>query len=399
MYLTDEIMENTKQIKPLPFGIYFGFIALLSLVGIVDSAYLSISHFRVYTDIDYRSFCAISKAINCDTVSQSSYSVLWGVPVPIWGVLGYGAVIVLLINAWRHRNAHQKPLWPSLFFVSLAYAINSIVLAVVSSAIIHSHCIMCILSHAVNFGLLFGTWIINRRFGNANLFSGLRQDFRLYRLNWRAWGAGATAFWVIAGSMIVFFPDYWKMDLETSGVELKTGTTDEGYPWIGAENPNFVITEFSDYQCFQCRKMHHFLRQLVSRHPTRIRLVHRHFPMDNEYNPLVIEPFHTGSGKMAIIALFAQAMDKFWEVNDLLFDLGKKKMDFNTVTIAENMGVSSGQVVAALKDTYLRLRLKHDIAVGMDLGVTGTPGFVIDGEVYIGTIPKAVLEKIISDNE
>ncbi|MBU3949567.1 MAG: hypothetical protein KJ826_15285 [Proteobacteria bacterium] len=43
----------------------------------------------MYTDIGYESFCAISKAINCDTVSQSPYSVFLGVPLAIWGVAGY----------------------------------------------------------------------------------------------------------------------------------------------------------------------------------------------------------------------------------------------------------------------------------------------------------------------
>jgi protein-disulfide isomerase len=62
------------------------------------------------------------------------------------------------------------------------------------------------------------------------------------------------------------------------------------------------------------------------------------------------------------------------------------------------MGVPSGELAAALKSKSIRLRLKHDIAVGIDLGVTGTPGFMIDGKVYTGTIPKEVLKKIKSFN-
>ena len=45
--------------------------------------------------------------------------------------------------------------------------------------------------------------------------------------------------------------------------------------------------EFTDYQCFQCRKMHYYLRKLVARYPDKIRITHCSFPMDQEFNPLL----------------------------------------------------------------------------------------------------------------
>jgi len=80
-------MKKAKKIIPLPFPFYFWTIAALAVAGVLDSIYLSISHYRIYTDIAYESFCAISRSINCDTVSQSSYSIFLGIPVPVWGSL------------------------------------------------------------------------------------------------------------------------------------------------------------------------------------------------------------------------------------------------------------------------------------------------------------------------
>jgi len=64
------------------------------MAGVLDSIYLSISHYRVYTDIAYESFCAISKSINCDTVSHSPYSVFIGVLVPDRGIIKYTLFIL-----------------------------------------------------------------------------------------------------------------------------------------------------------------------------------------------------------------------------------------------------------------------------------------------------------------
>lgn len=191
----------------------------------------------------------------------------------------------------------------------------------------------------------------------------------------------------------LFLPHYWELKLSKTPENITSGITENGHPWIGATNPTLTIEEFSNYQCFQCKKMHFMLRNLVQLYPKKIRLVHRHFPMDHLFNPLVTETFHGGSGKMSIIALYALQKGQFWRVNDLLFEIAGQKQDFNTRTIAEFMNVPPGELVAALSDRYLRLRLKHDIAVGIEQGINGTPGFIIDGKVYLGTIPKAFLQK------
>ena len=97
-------MKAKKEIIPLPFPAYYIPALILALGGLADSIYLALSHYRVYTDIGYSSFCAISKSINCDTVSQSPFSILFNIPVPVWGVLGYLVFTLILVKAWGERG-------------------------------------------------------------------------------------------------------------------------------------------------------------------------------------------------------------------------------------------------------------------------------------------------------
>ena len=83
-------------------------------------------------------------------------------------------------------------------------------------------------------------------------------------------------------------------------------------------------------------------------------------------------------------------------MNDLLFELAGAKQDFNTRAVAEFMGAPKAELAAALKAKPLRLMLKHDIAVGLQKGITGTPGFVVDDKVYLGNIPMEVLQRVIA---
>lgn len=381
-----------KQGPPLAYSYYFIPVLLVALTGFGDSIYLATSHYRIYMDMGYQSFCAISRALNCDTVSQSAYSIFLNVPVPVWGVFGYGAVLFLLALAWP-AAAERKRVWTLLFFIGMAFSVYSVVLALISSYLIGSYCIMCILSYAVNLALLFYAWIIRKRFGCEPLVKALKLDFS-YLLNLKKMTVpAASVFGVTALVMVLAFPPYWQMTPPPLSDRTPTGVTGEGYPWIGAENPKLEIVEFSDYMCFQCKKMHFFLRRLVEAHPDTIRLVHRHFPMDHEFNPFVKDSFHVGAGKLALIAVYAGTQGKFWEANDFLFSMEKE--DVKLKTVLDALGLDAGEMAAALDREKLESVLMLDIYDGMDLGIVATPTYWIDGVLYTGTIPAGIINRAI----
>jgi protein-disulfide isomerase len=203
--------------------------------------------------------------------------------------------------------------------------------------------------------------------------------------------SGGLAAAALAG--VLFFPPYWTLSATMPPADdVRTGLTADGHPWIGAAEPELEIIEYADYLCFQCRKMHRYLRQLVARYPDRIRLVHRHFPMDHEVNALVKEPFHVGSGKMALLAIYAAEEGRFGALNDALFAFAGRHQTLDLKQLAEQTGLDlSGMRSALTRRPDLLRKLARDIGDGFKLGITGTPAFVIDGEVHLGHIPPALL--------
>lgn len=197
-------------------------------------------------------------------------------------------------------------------------------------------------------------------------------------------------------SLFFVFPNYWTFSIKEISRELPTGITADGHPWIGAENPVLEITEFTDYQCFQCKKMHFFLRNLVGEKPDQIRLIHRHYPMDHQYNPIVKEPFHIGSGSMALLAIHAAKKGKFWELNDLLFDAAVQKGEINVKELSVKIGLGDKELVAAFFDKDTRAHLDADIRSGLKLGISGTPAYVVNGNIYLGQLPDDVLSQVVN---
>jgi len=387
-------MKKNKQIIPLPFPVYFWAVAFLAFSGLADSVYLFISHYRVYTDIAYESFCAISRSINCDTVSQSPYSIFIGIPVPAWGIIGYTFFMLLLPFAWN-REAQKQKIWTILFYTSLTFSIYSVILAYISTFHIHSYCMMCIVSFGINFLLLYFTWLVRKRFGKSGIIKGLMLDIGFL------WTKKKKSIPILVSTLciiiflLISFPSYWNFSPPVLSKSVPSGITDDGYPWIGAEDPVLEITEFTDYQCFQCKKMHFFLRKLVEKNPDKIRLIHRHFPMDHTYNPIVKEKFHIGSGAMAVFAEYAQTRGKFWKMNDALFAIAGSTNVLNIKKLAESVGLDYKALSYSTKNRMIRYKVKHDIAIGMNLGINGTPGYVINGKVYLGQIPPDILSRVL----
>jgi uncharacterized membrane protein/predicted DsbA family dithiol-disulfide isomerase len=390
-------MKSTRTkppIKPLPYWVYFSTSILLTLVGLGACLYLIIAHYRVHMDIGYQSFCAISRAINCDTVSQSSYAVLLGMPLAAWGCLGYLIVLILLACAARPK-ARPGRVWAVIQVLALMYSAFDLYLAWVSSYHIKSYCIVCLVTYGVNFLLLYFAWLIRRRFNTASLRECLKLDFHFF-WNYRRIGAAlCSVVGVILITGITVYPAYWQYHLSTEDDHLRHGITPEGRPWIGAQVPELVIEEYADYLCFQCAKMHVYLRGLVRRYPDKLRLVHYHFPMDKGYNPLVEADFHEGSGQMALLAIYAEQQGKFWEMNDLLFESGRRREPVSMRALGAALDLDFKQMAWAIREPKVLRRLRNDIKSGLEHEIVATPSYVVNGEMYKGVIPPEVLNKIM----
>ncbi len=388
-------MKQSRVTNPLPYYVYWWAVILLTLVGLIDCIYLAISHYRVYTDIGYKSFCAISRAINCDTVSQSPYAIVLSIPLAIWGVIGY-AFILILVFITGSKSAAKERIWSLIFWITLIFSGHSVILALISTYHIRSYCILCLVSYGVNFALLFYAWLMRRRFSNCGLMANTQKDILFI---WENKVKSVLIFATFFAATIFtwsFFPNYWNFKPPRISADIPSGITASGYPWMGAENAVFEITEFADYQCFQCRKMHFFLRQLIAENPDKIKIIHRHYPMDHEFNPIVSEPFHVGSGKLALLAVYAASKNKFWQTNDLLYGIAGQKKPIGTKELANILNLDSTELARSINNRAIRHRVKHDIYTGNKLGITGTPAYVIEGEIYQGQIPPEIIKKILN---
>jgi protein-disulfide isomerase len=269
------------------------------------------------------------------------------------------------------------------------------VLAWISTYLIHSYCLMCLVSFGISFMLLFYTWLVRKRFGVKGIAENVKSDIAYL---WEKKKQSLAVFLPFALGIVpvlIFFPVYWSFEPPEISAYIPHGMTDDGHPWIGAENPKLEIIEFTDYECFQCNKMHYFLRQTMAKYPGKIRVIHRHFPMDQKVNPLVKTPIHIGSGQLAMLSIYAATQNKFWQMSDILFSIARVKPKIDIRELAQQVGLDENKLARAPWSREIRRLLAKDILDGIKIGVRGTPSFVIDGKVYQGKIPPEIIKKAL----
>jgi len=138
---------------------------------------------------------------------------------------------------------------------------------------------------------------------------------------------------------------------------------------MGPPDAPVVITEFSDFQCPFCRKMHEMLKTVETSHPGSVALVYRHYPL----------PMHPQAMPAAIAAECAGAQGKFAPMHDALFSqqdsLGKKSWE----AYATTAGVPDlGAFTACLKSTSPEHAIARDTAAGNAIKIAGTPTLIIN---------------------
>jgi len=390
-----EALAPTQQSGPAGRWLLLLF-TLLCLAGLGVATDLAGIHLWVHTDPSYRSFCALSETVNCDTVAESPYSVLFGVPVSVWGMLGY-LLMGCLSLIGLVRRARPSP-WPagSLLVLAIGAGLSSMVLGTISAVAIHSFCIMCVCTYAINAALLvLAVLLALRRGGLGAVLTGEARALR-DRPGPRLIAAAPIA--ALAAALIVFYPPYWKDQVTSGPGGLTTGVFAEGGAWIGATEPRLTIIEYSDYQCPHCRRGHQEMRELVARHQREVRFIHRHFPLDEACNPLVRRPFHPRACEMARMVICAGRQGKAWEANDLLFSLESKEPAIRDALVGK-LGLDADRFDACLADPSSLAAVKADIDDGLKLGVRGTPTYAVGDKTYPGHIPDRELSKLLGEGK
>ena len=119
------------------------------------------------------------------------------------------------------------------------------------------------------------------------------------------------------------------------------------------------------------------MKQIEDVYKDKVRIVFKHYPLD----------IHKNAMGAALASEAARKQGKFWEYHDKLFANPTKLALDDLKQYAKELNLDMARFEKDLVDLDLKKRVNDDMAEARTLGVSGTPGFFINGRFLSGSKP------------
>lgn len=337
---------------------------LLATAGFLLSIWLEVEHVRSHLHPAADSYCRVDAFFDCVRVALSPYSRVLGIPLPIWGAVGFGAI---LVSAIRRSKLF---IWLTAFS-----ALASVVLFIQEIAYIGSICLLCGAVHIICLALLVAA---GYQYRNNALQARLGIKDLLIEI-----GIPSALLLLCYG----FIPPYWALVSWTNELQIPHGVDEQGHPWIGAERPIVTIHEYTDYACPYCAIAASRSRLRVMKHADRLRLV-RH------QQPRMFCPNIGGVHCQYVrAALCAAEQNKFWQMDDWLFQHVPGNLYIDYKQAALDVGIDSDRLKRCMADDATYRKADRESKAARKAGINYAPMYIVNGERLSSTQLEIELQK------
>ncbi len=158
---------------------------------------------------------------------------------------------------------------------------------------------------------------------------------------------------------------------------------DPNSPISGNPEGDVTVVEFFDYRCGYCKRVAGTVTQLQQEDPN-VRVVYKDYPILGEASVLA-----------ARAALASKAQGKHVAFHEALL-ASKSELTQETIfNIAAGVGLDKEKLNKDMQAPTLQAIIENNRALARELGINGTPGFIIGTELVPGAVELKDLKNLI----
>ena len=154
---------------------------------------------------------------------------------------------------------------------------------------------------------------------------------------------------------------------------------------IGNPSGDVTIVEFMDYNCSWCRKSIKNVQELVKK-DKNIRVVMKEWPI-----------FGEGSEAGARAAMAAAKQGKYWELHQALFAFQGQVTPEVVAQVAKASGLDMKKLKEDMAAADVDANLASTLKLASALKFTGTPGFLVNKNVFPGYMELSRMESMVAE--
>jgi protein-disulfide isomerase len=162
---------------------------------------------------------------------------------------------------------------------------------------------------------------------------------------------------------------------------------DANSPVAGNPNGDVTVVEFFDYRCGYCKRVHPAIADLLKT-DKKIRLVYKEFP--------ILGPESLVASRAAIAA-FKINPAKYAAYHDALMMARGNLTPDKVLAIAAEVGLDAKAVAKRMDEPDIAKIIAANAMLAEDLGISGTPAFVIGNQLVPGAVDLDTLKKLVAE--
>ena len=163
-----------------------------------------------------------------------------------------------------------------------------------------------------------------------------------------------------------------------------TLTKSQSDPVAGNPNGDVTVVEFYDLRCPYCRRMLPVIAELLKTDP-KVRLIYKDIPILGP--PSVL-------GARAVLA--AQRQDGYQKLHDLIMAGPPTITEESLHADATRAGLDWDRLQKDMTDPSIERRLSVNLDLAHDLGIEGTPAYVVGTKLLPGAVDLAELQGAVA---
>ncbi len=152
--------------------------------------------------------------------------------------------------------------------------------------------------------------------------------------------------------------------------------TDEMTPRRGKAGAKHYLIEYFDYNCGYCKVIRPYIERLAAEY--ELERIYVEFPILSETSI---------TASLYGLALYKEDPEAYFRYqDDLMAERGKIDSEAKVRAALERAGADFDHLTAVIKSGAVQPALQHNLQLGRELGISGTPMLILDDKVIRGAV-------------
>lgn len=156
-------------------------------------------------------------------------------------------------------------------------------------------------------------------------------------------------------------------------------------PVAGDPDGDITVVEFFDYNCGYCKRVVDDVNKLITS-DNNVKVIFKEFP--------ILGPTSETAARWA---LAAHNQNKYVEFHTAVMNASGRLDEDKLIGIANDLDLNIEKMRKDAQSQQITDYIEETRALAQEIGITGTPGFIVEDEVFPGAIEYDSMQDIIAD--